>query len=403
MKSGWAKAVLGELCGFENGDRGKNYPGRKALVSEGVPFINAGHIEDGHIHWDEMDFIPEDRFDLLGSGKVQEGDILFCLRGSLGKFGVVDRDGDGAIASSLVIVRPGASVDRSFLAFYFRSPLCAEMIERYAGGAAQPNLSAKSLKSFVIPLPSLEEQQRIVAVLDEVFEGLARVRAHAEANLQNARELFEQGVTTLIKNAAEEGEQSTVGSVCTFENGDRGKNYPGRKAFVPEGVPFINAGHLDDGVIKWGEMNFIPEEHFHRLSKGKTRRNDLLFCLRGSLGKFGVVDQDGMAAIASSLVIVRCGEGIARDYLAAYFASSACASEIEKFAGGAAQPNLSAKSLAAFRLPLPAMQRQLEVATAYEGLKQGRDSLAVAFQRKLADLDDLRQSLLQKAFAGELT
>ncbi|WP_371135154.1 restriction endonuclease subunit S [Tabrizicola sp.] len=139
----------------------------------------------------EMNYIPRDHFHRLGSGKILKGDLLFCLRGSLGKYAVVDNISEGAIASSLVIVRPDSTLDPQYLGYYFGSSLCADEIQKHANGAAQPNLSAKSLASFQIPLPPLEEQQRIVAVLDEAFEGLTRARAHAEANLQNALELFE--------------------------------------------------------------------------------------------------------------------------------------------------------------------------------------------------------------------
>lgn len=83
----WKWGRLGELCSFENGDRSKNYPNKSVLVSEGLPFVNAGHLQNGLISMEEMSFISQERYDLLKSGKFVDGDILFCLRGSLGKFG----------------------------------------------------------------------------------------------------------------------------------------------------------------------------------------------------------------------------------------------------------------------------------------------------------------------------
>ncbi len=123
--------TLSETCVFENGDRGKNYPSSVSFARSGVPFVNAGHVAEGHINRSELDYITRESYDRLGGGKFKPGDILFCLRGSLGKFGIVGPDfGEGAIASSLVIVRPkSASLRTDYLSYYFNSNLCARMIE----------------------------------------------------------------------------------------------------------------------------------------------------------------------------------------------------------------------------------------------------------------------------------
>jgi type I restriction enzyme, S subunit len=182
MKNRWEKKTLGDVCTFENGDRGSNYPSRSAQTRHGVPFINAGHLTDVGIDIQNLNSIPRERFDLLSNGKIRAGDILFCLRGSLGKFASVGSLTEGAIASSLVIVRPGASVLGGYIAAYFQSDLCSAMISRFKNGAAQPNLAAESLTKFVIPIPPLSEQQRIVGILEEAFEDIAFAKANAERN-----------------------------------------------------------------------------------------------------------------------------------------------------------------------------------------------------------------------------
>ncbi len=103
----WEVSTLGETCVFENGDRGRNYPAPRDFALSGRPFVNAGHVSEGRINRNDLDYITKSAYDRLGSGKFEPGDVLFCLRGSLGKFGIVDPDfGEGAVASSLVIVRP---------------------------------------------------------------------------------------------------------------------------------------------------------------------------------------------------------------------------------------------------------------------------------------------------------
>ena len=97
-----------------------------------------------------------------------------------------------------------------------------------------------------------------------------------------------------------------LGNLAKFINGDRGKNYPSKDSFVQDGIPFINAGCLSDlWLLDKSNFNYISEESYGRLSSGKIQRNDILFCLRGSLGKFAVVRDDEKGALASSLVILR--------------------------------------------------------------------------------------------------
>ena len=354
MKDDWNISELSQVSRvFTDG----NWIETKDQAADGIRLIQTGNIGEG-LYKDRSDkarYINDHTFDRLNCFEVLPGDCLISrLPDPVGRACIVPNLGLKMItAVDCSIFRPDkAKIDINYFVYFTQSRGYLYSIDQHCTGTTRRRISRKNLGKVPIPLPPLKEQRRIVAVLNEAFESLGRARAHAEANLEDAEQLFKGSVTDLFAHAGNAVNWVPVGSVCKLENGDRGKNYPGRKAFVPYGVPFINAGHLKDGLIDWSAMNYIPEERFHQLSNGKTRANDVLFCLRGSLGKFAKVDYTGMAAIASSLIIVRCREKIIPDFLAAYFSSSVCAVEIEKFAGGAAQPNLSAKSLSAFRLPL---------------------------------------------------
>lgn len=167
-KPNWTESTLGDLCCFENGDRGVNYPSKSDFLLYGLPFVNAGHLEGGKIDQSDLDYISKEKFDKLGGGKFRHGDILFCLRGTLGKYALVnERAPTGAIASSLIIIRPiPTKLNVHFLYYYLQSYQCAKMIDLWAGGAAQPNLGGKDLRRFSIFLPSsIEEQIAIAAIL----------------------------------------------------------------------------------------------------------------------------------------------------------------------------------------------------------------------------------------------
>jgi type I restriction enzyme S subunit len=187
LPRGWAAACLGQLGVFINGDRGKNYPSKGAFAPSGVPFINAGHLENGQVDLSKMNYIDEDRFKMLGSGKVQPNDVLYCLRGSLGKAAIVAGLDRGAVASSLVIIRPRNNSTPKYLYYFLVGPLGKREISKYDNGSAQPNLSARNVQTYSVPVAPLNEQRRIVAKIEELFSDLdAGVAAleHAKAKLK---------------------------------------------------------------------------------------------------------------------------------------------------------------------------------------------------------------------------
>lgn len=153
------KVSLDQVATLINGDRGKNYPSRDEFIDNGIPFINAGHLSSGRVRFDKMNYIEQETYDRLRSGKIRKGDILYCLRGSLGKCAIVDFD-SRAIASSLLIIRPNpGKLLTSYLYYALISNDALRQMQASDNGSSQPNLSAKSVGSFRIPFPSLALQK----------------------------------------------------------------------------------------------------------------------------------------------------------------------------------------------------------------------------------------------------
>ena len=163
----WEQRKLGELVEFYNGDRSSRYPNDSDMVSEGVPFINAGDLVSGRVKLDTANKITEEKFNELSGAKIQRGDIIYCLRGTLGKNAFVDNFDVGTVASSLVDIRPKKVVGK-YLYQVLNSDI--EYTQRIVNdeGAAQPNLSAKNLSLFNIPMPDEVEQEKIAAYFDDL-------------------------------------------------------------------------------------------------------------------------------------------------------------------------------------------------------------------------------------------
>ncbi|AVO26570.1 restriction endonuclease subunit S [Megasphaera elsdenii] len=169
----WEWVRLGDIAQAVNGDRGKNYPKREEYVASGIAWINAGHItDDGYLNADKMNYITPNKYDSLRSGKIQRNDLLFCLRGSFGKVARIEPFCEGAIASSLAIIRLFNTALREYLFIYLKSPQAANELNKYANGTAQPNLAAKDVLKYLIPLPPLAEQHRIADKVSKLFAQL---------------------------------------------------------------------------------------------------------------------------------------------------------------------------------------------------------------------------------------
>lgn len=174
----WKWVRLYEIASFQNGDRSKNYPNRNEYVDNGVAWINTGHITpNGYLDTSSMNYITEEKYRSLSNGHIQEGDLVYCLRGAtFGKTARIEPFTKGAIASSLMIIRLHNTALREYIYWYLKSPVAYRELRKYDNGSAQPNLAAKDVAKYLIPLPPLAEQKRIVAKLEEILPLCERLK-----------------------------------------------------------------------------------------------------------------------------------------------------------------------------------------------------------------------------------
>ena len=167
----WIWVRFDDVAGFYNGDRGKNYPNKSEYVSEGIAWINTGHIlPNGYLDEESMNYITEEKYNSLSGGKIQDGDFVYCLRGATyGKVSRIEPFSVGAIASSLMGIRPVNKSMREYIYLYLKSPLAKHQLLLYENGSAQQNLAAKDVRKFLLPLPPLKEQERIVDCVNSLL------------------------------------------------------------------------------------------------------------------------------------------------------------------------------------------------------------------------------------------
>ena len=192
-----------------------------------------------------------------------------------------------------------------------------------------------------------------------------------------------------------------LSSVAEILNGDRSSNYPSGNDFISYGIPFINAGHLINGRIDFSNMDYISPKKYEQLSGAKIRRDDVLLCLRGSLGKYAISRLD-KGAPASSIAVIRPNRSkINTDYLMYIISSFIIQKQIELENNGSSQPNLSASSVANFRIPVPSLSEQKRIAEALSDV----DELISSLEKLIAKYKSIKATCLQQMFPqkGETT
>ncbi len=415
MKAGWEEQALGELCEFRNGLwKGKKEPFTKAFVIRNTNFTKSGVLNDSDIA--ELDVETKQ----LAKRQLELGDIILEKSGGGPKqpvgrvipFEIAEGTYSFSNFTSAIRVQDKTLVDPTFLHrflhFVYLSGRTIDMQKRSTGIR---NLDFDAYKAIPIPLPPLEEQERIVAVLDEAFAALDRARTHAETNLKNARELYESYLASIFSDQTSDWTIRSFGdnTFIKIVDGDRGANYPKKADFLSEGhCLFLNTKNVRPDGFNFDAKMFITEEKDKALRKGKLERRDVVLTTRGTIGNIALYDDTVEfedIRINSGMLILRPNEEIiTSEYLFELLRSNVVKSQIDDLVSGAAQPQLPIKSLVKFEVPVPnSLAEQNGIVGKLHDLSEKCVSVTNSYIGKLSDMEDLRQSLLQRAFAGELT
>ena len=344
-KQDWTYKKLGEVAYFINGDRGRNYPSQNDFVESGIPFINAGHLNDGKIDFESMNYINEAKFNSLNSGKIKEGDILFCLRGSLGKRAIVNGLERGAIASSLVILRC-ETVLNQYLYYFLGSPIISRHIQKSNNGSSQPNLSAKSVSNFNIPVPPAAEQERIVAELDLLQGIIEKKKEQLKAYDQLAQSIFYTMFGDPIDNP-KGWEVKKLGEVCSLKAGKAIK-----AAELKEKQDNLYPCYGGNGI-----RGFIDKVSHKEDFPIIGRQGALCGNVNFARGPFYATEH---AVVVTPLIEMN---------MIWLFYELKC-SNLEQYAHGVAQPGIAVNDLNPIHFPLPPLSLQQEFAEKIEAIER---------------------------------
>lgn len=405
---GWPLVRLDELYDIARG--GSPRPIKKYLTSDpdGINWIKIGDATASgkYICETKEKIKPEG---IKRSRLVNEGDFILSNSMSFGRPYIMGTS--GCIHDGWLVLSPkDKRVDQDFLYHLLGSPFVFNQFDSLAAGSTVRNLNIDLVRGVKIPLLPIPEQKRIVVILDRAFADIDRARELTERNLNNARELFESYLQQVFSELSDECEMRSMsdGSILTMIDGDRGVNYPKKSEFSENGhCLFLSTKNVRSDGFLFEELLFIDEDRDTLLRKGKLSRNDVIITTRGTIGNLALYDESvpyENIRINSGMLILRPNtEIIEPSYLFEIMRSGIVKRQIAEKVSGAAQPQLPIKTLYTFTIPVAKTRtKQLELVGLIKIIESQYKNLERLYNTKITTLDELKKSLLQKAFNGEL-
>ena len=388
MKKGWTTKTLEEACQFSNGLwQGEKPPFVKVGVIRNTNFTKDGTLDDSDIAYLDVEAKK------LEKRRLQFGDIILEKSGGgpkqpVGRVALFDKeDGDFSFSNFTAALRVLDPDDldfrfvHKFLHWTYVSGVTEGMQSNSTGIR---NLDGDAYKAIEISFPPLAEQQRIVGLLDEAFEGLATAKTNAEKNLQNARALFESHLQSVFTQRGPGWVETTLDKIST--NLDS-KRVPITKNVRTSGeYPYYGASGIVDYVgdyIFEGANLLVSEDGANLLA----RSTPIAFSVSG---KYWVNNHAHILKF----------ENMATQRFVEFYLESI---KLDDYITGAAQPKLNQKALNSIPIPIPkSVETQAKIVESLESLQEQTQRLARLYEQKLAALEALKKSLLHQAFTGEL-
>ncbi len=396
MKQGWEIKQLGDVCDLQNGYAFKS---KWYVDNSNTLNIRMSNIRpDGTFNPEHnIKFLPDKYAKEYAQFLLNEGDLVIAMTDMAGDPKILGvptlvkhQNGRNFLLNQRVgkLNQFHSDVFVPYLRHYLSSPIIKEFYKSLGAGGLQINISKKQILSAQIPFPPLDEQKRIVAKLDECLEAIDKARANMEKNLNNAKELFQSKLNEIFSQKGDDWVEMKLGEVAKY---DKTKNTNSQ-------LPYVGLEHIESNSGKFigsCEPNQVKSSTFHFNSK-----HILYGRLRPYLNKVLIPDFEGHCSTEIFPILVN--ELIKREYLFYWFISGNTVKKIDSTWTGARMPRANMNEVIEFQLPIPSIEKQNQIVQQLESIKTQTQALESNYQKELDTLDELKKSILQKAFNGEL-
>ena len=347
---------------------------------EGINFIKVESIaSDGKFIENKFAYISNDAHQALKRSQLKEGDILFSIAGALGRTALVNKNilpANTNQALAIIRLKSDKNILKEYILSALTSGLALQQIENLKGGTAQQNLSLGQMKSFIIPIPPLSEQKQIVETLDKAFEKIDKAIANVERNIKNAEELFQSKLSQIFSKT-DGGFEKTWEDIVDIRNGKSQK-----EVITEDGkYPIIGSSGKPIGYAK----EYLCEANSTIIGRKGTINNPIL--IENNYWNvdtaFGLHSKDGL-----------------HYKFLFYFCKSFDFTKLDK---GSGRPSLVKSDLLKIKMPVPKITEQKGIVETLDNLNNNVKAIISVYKIELINLEELKKSILEKAFKGELT
>lgn len=405
MKAGWQRKQLGELLQKMETVNPLQAP------DEEFCYIDVSSVSNKTFQIEETQKLLGKDAPSRARRLVNANDVLFAtIRPTLQRIAIVPDELNGQVCSTgYFVMKPKKELDHRFLFYNLFTENFMSQMEALQKGASYPAVTDAEVRAQVISFPPLLEQQRIVGILDEAFEGIATAKANAEKNLQNARALFESHLQAVFSERGKGWVEKPVKEIAAPAKGSIRTGPFGSQLlhseFVDEGIAVLGIDNAVANEFRWGKNRFITHEKYRQLERYRVHPGDVLITIMGTCGRCAIIPEGIPAAINTKHICCitldqkQCLPG----YLHIYFLHAPRSQEfLAKHAKGAIMAGLNMGLIQELPVMLPPIKVQKAIVNLADGLSDETQRLESIYQQKLSALDALKKSLLDQAFRGEL-
>lgn len=380
----WKEKTLDEIAYIKGG---KRLPKGEKLSTEKTnhPYIRVTDFNDrGTVDINNVQFITDDIYEQIKNYTISSSDLYISIAGTIGKSGIIPVELDGAnlTENACKLVYKTKNISNRYVYYYTQTNLFKEQIFDKTKMAAMPKLALTRLATIKLLVPSLSEQERIVAKLDKAFEAIDKAKTIAETNLKNARELFESALNKAFTENTDGWKEKTLDKACKkiSAGGDKPEKFLKKNTEIYS-VPIYSNGIENDGLYGYTDVPSIIDEA-------------ITISARGTIGFV-------CKRTKPYYPIVRLISAIPNDYINIDFMVYALQFMVPT-GNGSSIPQLTVPMLKNKMIKYPLLSEQQKIVEKLDALQEQTKHLEQIYTQKIKECDELKQSILQKAFRGEL-
>ncbi|EHJ7739901.1 restriction endonuclease subunit S [Campylobacter coli] len=395
LPQGWEVKKFEEIANIKGG---KRLPKGENLLDNNTKFtyIRVADFQDnGTINLQNIKFINENTYNVLKNYKIYDDNLYISIAGTIGKSGIIPKELNGAILTENAVKLEYIqnNISNKFMYFFTLSNIFKTQIQTSTKIVAQPKLAITRLKQIQIPLPPLKEQERIVGILDESFAKIDESIKILEQDLLNLDELMQSALqkafNPLKDNAKENYKLPQSWEWKSLEEisenisagGDKPKNCTESKTAKNQ-IPVYANGVNNNGLVGYTD-------------KATIIKPSLTISARGTIG-FVCIRKEPYFPIVRLISLIPCENILCLHYL--YF----CLNFFIAKGEGSSIPQLTIPKFKSLQIPLPPLKEQEQIAKHLDFVFEKTKALKELYTKELKDYEELKQSLLNKAFKGEL-